>query len=189
MWDTNLFLALNFDGGTFLDTVMTIISGKVTWTPLYIALLYAVWRKGGWRAVAIFFLCAVAAVGLADMVAGIFKHTGPLKHLWESFPVRLRPMHTPALEGLVHTVKGGGQYGTVSAHAATTASVAIIAGWNLRNRVISALLVLWVVAVSYSRIYLGYHFPQDILLGWLTGAVCAVIPLFVAKAISSKNRS
>ncbi len=188
MWDTNLFLSLNFDGGTLLDSAMTIFSGKLTWAPLYVALLYAVWRKGGWRSLVVFLLCAVVAVGLSDMVAGIFKHTGPLKHLWQSFPVRLRPMHTPELEGLVHSLSAGGQYGTVSAHAATTASVAIIAGCKLRKKLTSALLIVWVLLVSYSRIYLGYHFPQDILLGWFTGALCSAIVLGAERFISSRSK-
>lgn len=127
----------------------------------------------------IFALCALVAVGLSDLVAGIFKHSGPLKHVWESFPVRLRPMHTPEFDGLIHAIKGGGRYGTVSAHAATTISIALLAALEIRKCWFSMLLTVWVVAVAYSRIYLAYHFPQDILLGWATGALCAALPYFV----------
>ncbi len=174
-WDHDIFLWLNFDGGAALDAIMTFASGKVSWLPLYLLLLYLVWRKGGWRLVGIFALCVIAAVALSDMVAGIFKHTGPLKHLWESFPVRLRPMHTLELEGFIHKIGGGGRNGTVSAHAATTASIAIIAAYELRKRWLTLLLGLWVLLVSYSRIYLAFHFPQDILLGWGVGAICAAL--------------
>ncbi len=173
-WDHNLFLWLNFDGGNILDSIMSIVSGKATWAPLYILLLFLVWRKGGWRSVGIFTLCVIGAVALSDMVAGIFKHTGLLKHVWESFPVRLRPMHTAELEGLIHKIGGGGKYGTVSAHAATTTSIAIIAASVLRKHWLTTTLIVWVLAVSYSRIYLAYHFPQDILLGWLVGTLCAI---------------
>ncbi|MFR9504357.1 MAG: phosphatase PAP2 family protein [Rikenellaceae bacterium] len=186
MWDHSIFLWLNFDGGAFVDSLMSIISGKVTWAPLYIFMLYLIYRKGGWRSVALFALCVIAAVGLSDMVAGIFKHTGPLKAVWESFPVRLRPMHTPELEGLIHKIGGGGRYGTISAHAATTASIAIIAALELRRRCITIALTIWVLAVSYSRIYLAFHFPQDILLGWITGAICAAIPYFVYSRIAKR---
>ncbi len=185
-WDHTLFLWLNFDGGAFLDGLMQLLSGKLTWVPLYVALLYGLWRKGGWRSVALFALCVIAAVGLSDIVAGIFKHSGPLKHAWESFPVRLRPMHTPELEGLIHKIAGGGRYGTVSAHAATTTSIAIIAALEFRKLPITLLLGLWVVAVSYSRIYLAYHFPQDILLGWATGALCAALPYLLYRRIAKK---
>ncbi len=178
-WDNNLFLWLNFDGGDFMDSLMILVSGRVTWLPLYLFILYMIWRKSGWRGVGLFALCVIAAVGLSDMISGIFKHSGPLKHVWESFPVRLRPMHTPELEGLIRKIVGGGKYGTVSAHAATTTSIAIFAALELRRRWLTIMLVLWVLLVSYSRIYLWYHFPQDILLGWATGAVCVALPYFI----------
>ncbi len=185
-WDHNIFLWLNFDGGSFVDSLMSLISGKVTWVPLYLLLLFMVWRKGGWRAVGVFALCVIAAVGLSDIIAGIFKHSGPLKHAWESFPVRLRPMHTPELEGLIHKIGGGGRYGTVSAHAATTTSIALIAALELRKRYMTILLTVWVLAVSYSRIYLAYHFPQDILLGWGVGALCALLPYGIYRRWAKK---
>ncbi len=169
-----------------MDSLMVLVSGKITWVPLYIFILYMVWRKGGWRGVGIFALCVIAAVALSDIVAGIFKHSGPLKHAWESFPARLRPMHTPELEGFIHTVKGGGRYGTVSAHAATTASIAIIAALELKRRWLTLILALWVVAVSYSRIYLAAHFPQDILIGWGVGALCAALPYLIYLRIAKK---
>ncbi len=185
-WDYPLFDLLTFDGGAFMDSAMLLISGKLTWLPLYLLLLFLVWRKGGWRSVGLFALCVIAAVGLSDIVAGIFKHTGPLKHAWESFPVRLRPMHTPELEGVIHKICSGGKYGTVSAHAATTASIALIAGLELRRRWLSIVLAIWVLLVSYSRIYLAYHFPQDILLGWAVGALCAAIAYIIYLRIAKK---
>ncbi|MFI3333344.1 MAG: phosphatase PAP2 family protein [Rikenellaceae bacterium] len=185
-WDHNIFLWLNFDGGATLDSIMTIASGKVTWAPLYTLLLYLVWRKGGWRRVGLFALCIICAVALSDMVAGIFKHTGLLKHLWESFPVRLRPMHTPELEGLIHKLGGGGKYGTISAHAATTTSIATIAIFEFKKCYATILLTIWVLLVSYSRIYLAFHFPQDILLGWATGILCAAVPYLVYSRIAKK---
>lgn len=173
-WDYPLFLWLNFDGGPVIDTLMAIISGRLTWLPLYLLILFLVWRKGGWRSVGIFTLCVIAAVGLSDIITGIFKHAGLLKHAWESFPVRLRPMHTPELEGLVHITRGGSKYGTVSAHAAISTSIAFMAARAIRHRALTICLTVWVVAVSYSRIYLACHFPQDILLGWGTGILCAL---------------
>ncbi len=173
-WDYSLFQWLNFDGGALMDFIMELVSGKITWAPLYLVLIFLVYRKCGWRNLILFVLCVALAVGLSDIVAGIFKHTGPLKHLWGSFPVRLRPMHTAELEGLIHKLGGGGKYGTVSAHAATTLSIAILASLVLRSRPLTVALAIWVVAVSYSRIYLAFHFPQDILLGWVTGGVCAL---------------
>lgn len=176
IWDIDLFLWLNFDGGTTFDSFMTFCSGKISWAPLYAALIAAVYLKErSVKSVIYFILIVVLAVVLSDLVSGIFKHSGPLKHLWESFPARLRPMRTPELEGLIHVLSGGSKYGTVSAHAATTISIALIGSLTLRKWWATTILALYALAVSYSRIYLAFHFPQDILLGWGVGLSCGAV--------------
>ena len=111
------------------------------------------------------------------MIAGIFKHSGLLKNLWPSFPVRLRPMHTPELEGLIHVAKQGGQYGTVSAHAATMVAMAVMAIAAIGRRWFGWLMLTVVVLVCYSRIYLAYHFPMDIVLGTVVGLIAGAVAL------------
>ncbi len=170
-WDHQLFLWLNFDGGAVMDAIMVFASGKVSWVALYALILWLVYRKYGWRGLVMAIVAIVCAVGISDMVAGIFKHTGPLKHLWPSFPARVRPMYTPELEGLVHSIMRGGQNGTVSAHASTSFSIGFIATMIICKRWFSVIMWSQVVLVCYSRIYLGYHFPQDILLGVGVGLV------------------
>ncbi len=167
--DHNLFLALNFDGGACMDWLMLGASGKLTWLPLYLLILLLVWRRYGWRNLLLFLGLALLGVVFTDLVAGIFKHSGPLKHLLPDLEPRLRPMYTPELEGLVHVIRHGGQYGTISAHAATTCSVAVLAAGVLNRRWFTAVALLWVLLVCYSRIYLAYHFPLDILYGLLLG--------------------
>lgn len=168
-FDYPLFLALNFDGGAVVDKIMVLFSTPLFWVWLYLIMLWLVWRKYSWRGVLLFLVAAAVAAGISDMVAGIFKHTGLLKNLWSDFPARLRPMHTPELEGLIHVVKQGGKYGTVSAHAATMFSVLILSTTTIRRAWFGWMMGLAVVAICYSRIYLAYHFPMDILLGALTG--------------------
>ena len=170
-FDYPLFLALNFDGGAVVDKIMVLFSTPLFWVWLYLIMLWLVWRKYSWRGVLLFLVAAAVAAGISDMVAGIFKHTGLLKNLWSDFPARLRPMHTPELEGLIHVVKQGGKYGTVSAHAATMFSVLILSTTTIRRAWFGWMMGLAVVAICYSRIYLAYHFPMDILLGALTGSV------------------
>ena len=114
--DHSLFLDLNFDGGVCMDRLMLLCSGKLTWVPLYALILWLVYRRTGLRNLLLFAGLAVLSVVLTDIVAGIFKHSGLLKNLLPDFQPRLRPMYTPELEGLVHVVKRGGQFGTVSAH-------------------------------------------------------------------------
>lgn len=177
--DYELFLWLNFDGGALLDKIMVAISTPTTWSWLYVMLLYLAWRGGGWRGVLLYLVAVAGAMGLSDMIAGIFKHSGLLGDLWASFPARLRPMHTPELQGLVHSVKVGGQYGTVSAHAATMVSLAVVTAPIMRRRWLT--IVLWsvVVLTSYSRIYLAYHFPIDIALGAMTGLISGYLMLLL----------
>lgn len=183
--DHNLFLALNFDGGALLDWLMLTASGKLTWVPLYLLILWLVWRRYGWRNLLIFLLLAILGVVLTDLVAGIFKHSGPLKGLLPNLEPRLRPMYTPELEGLIHVIRQGGQYGTISAHAATTCSVALLGSWVVRERWFTLLAILWVLLVSYSRIYLAYHFPLDILYGLLLGTAAGLLTMGLFKRFAT----
>lgn len=197
--DHSLFMALNFDGGPCWDRVMLTLSGTTMWLPLYALILYLVWRRGGWRGLAIFFVLMVAALALADIVSGIFKHNGLLGGLLPNFEPRWRPMFTPALEGLdispdslralrrlspgelaaagydgnwaVHVPPEAvsGRFGTVSAHAATIAALAMLSAAVIRRRWFTLLMALCTVVICYSRIYLAKHFPLDLLWGLLVG--------------------
>lgn len=184
--DHSLFLWMNFDGGAALDSLMLLASGKLTWVPLYLLILWLVWRKVGSRALLIFVVMAVLGVVLTDIVAGVFKHSGPLKWLLPNLDVRLRPMYTPELEGLVHVVKQGGKFGSVSAHAATTCSVALLSALTLRRCWFSVVAVVWVALVCYSRIYLAYHFPLDILYGLILGAAVGYLCHALYKSLSAR---
>ena len=191
--DESLFLALNFDGGPCLDQIMTLISGMAIWIPFYLLILWLVCRRYGWRNTLLFLAALALALVLSDMLCGIFKHSGPLKHLWADFPPRWRPMFSPALEGLdipadslfawrhaglptpnslVHVPAGAvaGKYGTVSSHAATIAAVVVMSAAVIRRRWFTWLGIAAALLICYSRIYLGKHFPMDLVWGTLVGA-------------------
>ena len=171
-FDERLFLWLNFDGGAILDSIMSAISGVALWIPLYLYIAWAVLRKYGWKSMLAFLVCLALAMGIADMLCGIFKHTGLLKSLWADFPARNRPMFDVAVRDLAHVVSyAHGPYGTVSAHAATTAAMAILSALVLRKRWYSWTIAFIVLLISYSRIYLACHFPQDIALGLAVGLI------------------
>lgn len=170
--DERLFLWLNFDGGAVLDSIMSAISGVVMWLPLYLFIAWAVLRKYGWKSLIAFLVCLALAMGFADMLCGIFKHTGLLKSVWADFSARHRPMFDIAVRELAHVVSyAHGPYGTVSAHAATTAAMAVLSALVLRKRWYSLTIAFIVLLISYSRIYLACHFPQDILLGLAVGLI------------------
>lgn len=187
-WDYPLFEMLNFDGGATLDSLMSAISGIVMWIPLYLLILYMVWRRWSWRGVVALILAVALALGLADLLAGIFKHSGPLKNLWPDFPARLRPMFSEGLSDVNIPSTHHGRYGTVSAHAATIVSLSIISAYAIHRRWFSWLIALVAIAICYSRIYLACHFPQDILLGAALGVVTATLGILVFRAIAGKNK-
>ena len=187
-WDWGLFDALNFDGGKGLDTIMSAISGVWMWLPLYLLIIYMVWRKYGWLGLIALVVALGVAMGLADIIAGIFKHSGPLKELWPDFPVRQRPMFNDLVDD-VHVVSTQhGQYGTVSAHAATVVALAVISTIVISRRWFTWLMVSVAVVICYSRIYLACHFPQDILIGALLGIASGFVGVWLFKRILRLGR-
>ena len=191
-FDHQLFLDLNFDGGPCMDRLMLTVSGTAMWLPLYALILWLVWRRGGWRGVIVFTVLMIAALALADMVSGMFKSNGVLGGLLPGFEPRWRPMFTPSLEGLeiapdslralrmagtpgdwtvhVPVEAVSGRYGTVSAHAATIVALTVLSAAAIRRRWFTALMLFCTVLICYSRIYLGKHFPMDLVWGTLVGA-------------------
>lgn len=181
-WDWGLFEFLNFDGPAWLDVAMTKISGMALWIPLYILILYLVWRRHSWRGILAFVVAVGVAILFADVVAGIFKHQGPLADIWPSFPARLRPQHTP--EGLDFAANGyytGNIYGTVSGHTSTITAIAILSAVAVEKRWFTIVMASVATLICYSRIYLACHFPQDILLGAVVGIVAAIIGILLFK--------
>jgi len=161
--DQQLFLFLNSLNNPFWDKVMHAISGKITWFPLYLAIL--VWiGYSHKRKFPVIILFVVIAVTLADQVS---------VQLFKNVFHRLRPCHEPALQGMVHLVNGecGGLYGFVSSHATNAFNVALISLMFIRKRWFTISIVLWALIVGYSRIYLGVHYPGDVVCGSLAGAL------------------
>lgn len=174
----NLLLFLNFDSGPFWDTFFWHVSGKLEWIWLYLLILWMIYRRFGWKKTLLALLIIVAAVAACDQIANFFKANYP----------RLRPTRTPHLEPFLHTVRGyrGGMYGTVSAHAATTFSIALISAAIIRKKLFTVLIVCWSLLVGYSRIYLGVHYPLDVALGLLTGTGVGLLGIWAWRAITRR---
>ncbi|MCR5645269.1 MAG: phosphatase PAP2 family protein [Bacteroidales bacterium] len=175
--DSQLFLFLNGLHTEWLDTVMVAITEMWLWIPLYILLLYMVFKQYGKRGWWILLAVAVLILCSDQLSAHVCK---PLFH-------RLRPCFNPDLEGLVHLPKGlpGGRYGFVSSHAANTFAVATFLTAVLRKsyRSIGWWLFAWALVSSYSRIYIGVHYPGDILAGAVLGVLIGLIIAMIVRRL------
>lgn len=168
--DSDWVLAINRAHFPVLDSVMIFISEKWVWLPLYGFLLWIFLRPVSGSLPKIYLILAIAAgVALSDQTA-----SAVLKPLFE----RLRPCHDPSLASLLHLPIGcGGKFGFASSHASNTAFLAIFF-FLLRGKEwpwLSYLLLIWALVTGYSRIYLGAHFPGDVLVGYAIGAFWAFL--------------
>ena len=170
--DTELFLFLNRDLGLFADQFFSLISSKWIAIPLYLFIGWMMYRKYGNKILIILGAVAIL-IFVSDQLSVAFKN------LIE----RPRPCHEDSLAGLVRTVNGrcGGQYGFYSSHASNTLAIALFTIGLLRIPALTAFLFIWCVAVGYSRIYLGVHYPVDVLCGWIAGALLGIVAAHILK--------
>lgn len=177
--DKNLFIWLNSHHSPFWDKLMWLISGKIEWLPLYLLLIGFIIYRFRWKSIPII-LAIVLTITLADQIA-----VKAFKVVFE----RLRPSHNSEFEGIIHLVKDyhGGRFGFVSNHAANSFGLATIMSLIFRNKYFSPGILLWAALVSYSRIYLGVHYPADIIGGAILGAgLGSLVYFLLGKFLSSK---
>jgi len=162
-WDLALMQTLNFDGGPVMDTIMWYASSIPFWIPFYLIVIWMVYRRFGWKPALIFVVCGLLMLFCVETVSTFFKQNLS----------KFRPTHYPPLEGLLHSVRDykGGLYGTVSAHAGNTTGFAILTSLIIRRRWYTIMIIFWGALISYSRIYLGVHYPADIMFGIINGCI------------------
>lgn len=165
--DRSIFLFLNGIHNEFFDVFMWYVSKTATWTLMLLFLLYILF-KNNWKIALLVVVGIALTITFADQIS-----SGLIKDLVERF----RPTHNPEIENLVHTVNGykGGLYGFVSSHAANTLGVAVYISLLFKNRYITLSMMFWTLLVAYSRIYLGVHYPGDILGGMIVGVISGIV--------------
>ncbi len=174
--DQQLFLLLNGSESSWLDVVMLTVTSVWTWTLLLLALVTKVSITYDLRRFLLFFVVFGLVILCADQLSSSLMK--PLFH-------RLRPSHEPSLSSVIDIVGNyrGGMYGFVSSHAANMFGVATYISLVLRGRMRTLTVFLWALIGSYSRIYLGVHYPGDVLCGALLGVVvgwlCAQLFLYL----------
>ena len=161
--DTDALLAVNGLHDMFQDALWWMVSAKWSSLLLVLALVWILLHQNRRHALLVLLMLVLAFV-IADQVS-----SGLIKHLVE----RLRPTHDPSLGDAVHVVNGyrGGMYGFVSSHAANAFAAATLIALIMRHRLVTISLLAWAALQCYSRVYLGVHYPGDILGGVIVGVL------------------
>lgn len=173
--DTDLFLFLNQFNTPLFDELMHALSKSIVLMSLILALIMTLliysYQKKSW----LFILFIIINFGMTDAISSrVFKPTFK----------RLRPCKIEILKPIIHTYGNcyGGKYGFVSSHAANTLGIAILLALFLKKK------FWWITIfypysfiVSYSRIYLGKHYPLDLLGGWVLALICSLLSFWLFK--------
>ena len=176
--DTNVFLFLNGFHNTFWDYFMSMYSSRFVWVPFYLSFLYVMLRNFHYKVTLTCLVIIVAIIFVCDQTASTI-----LKPMVE----RMRPSNLDnPISPMVHVVFDyrGGRYGFPSSHAANSWSMAFFAMYLVRRNKLTAFLIVWALVMSYSRIYLGVHYPGDLLVGTFIGFVTATISYYVFRYLA-----
>lgn len=181
--DAGLLLAVNGLHSDYWDSFMRLYSTrKLLWIPLYVALSYAIYRSFGWRVLLWALVLQACSLLVTDAVAS---------HLIKPYVGRLRPANVEsAIAAAVHVVDGhrGGAFSFPSSHSGNVWSLAVLMSLLLRHRLLVFSLSFWALLMCYSRMYLGLHYPSDLLVGASLGVLCAWLSWLVLRSVIVRER-
>lgn len=177
-FDKQLLLAINGWNNCFFDSMMVFITNKYTGIPLYALILFFIFYKRNIKLALLMFLSVIVTFALCDSLSvALFKDVFQ----------RLRPCYDPTTENLVRMLEyKGGQYGFVSSHAVNMFGLAAISSALLKKRWLTILLFVWAALVGYSRVYVGKHFPLDVICGAVFGLFIGYLVYFIFTKIKKK---
>ena len=160
--DTQLFVYLNSLGSETYDGLWLIITKQFNWIPFFLLLFYLIYKKLGIKQTGYLLIFVAVLVLATDQLTNLFKYTFQ----------RPRPCNNPEINTFIRIVQIRTSFSFFSGHAANTMAVASFLYFIFKNQFkYFWLLFLWPLIFAYSRIYLGLHYPIDILTGYLFGFV------------------
>ena len=164
--DKQLLVFLNGLGSPRFDGLWLIITNQLYWTPLFLVIFYLLQKKLGWKKFGYYILFTALLIVLTDQTANLFKHTFQ----------RLRPCNDETVNHIIRVVKSSPSFSFFSGHAANSMATAVFSFMILKKFYKHTyLLFLFPLIFAYSRIYLGLHFPSDIITGYTFGATFGFI--------------
>ncbi|MBV7267933.1 phosphatase PAP2 family protein [Winogradskyella luteola] len=179
-FDKELFIYLNGLGTDTWDGFWLAYTNKVYWIPFYIFLAYLLYKRLGTKMVLLTLLIAILMVSFTDQITNLFKH---------GFE-RLRPCHQDGVKEVMDLVKSrcGGKYGYFSGHSSNSMGVAMLVGLMLKEKYkyLIYILIVWALMMGYSRIYIGVHYPLDVLSGFIFGGLSGFMFYKLDKYLQSR---
>ncbi|SDS70551.1 undecaprenyl-diphosphatase [Formosa sp. Hel1_31_208] len=168
--DTDLFLYLNNLGSETWDGFWMFYTTKFNWIPFYAVLAYLMYKRLNTKTFIFTLLVVALMITFTDQITNVFKKV---------LVMRLRPCHNEDIDGMFRLVKEycGGRYGYFSGHASNSMSVAVFTSLMLRSKYkfLPFVMIIWAMAMGYSRIYIGVHYPLDVLSGMVFGALSGLL--------------
>ena len=178
--DTEILLFFNGLYSTFFDYFMMAFTGKLIWVPMFATILYILFRRFSWKVALCYTIAIAAAIACADQIGAT---------LIRPAAERLRPTNiNNPINTLVHIVDGyrGGRYGFPSCHAANSFALATFLSLLFAKRRFSIFVFTWAILTAYSRLYLGVHYPGDLLVGGIIGAFSGWLMFIISKKIANE---
>ena len=178
-YDTDLFLLLNNLGNETWDGMWLFITNKFSSIPLYLVLLYPVYKNLGLKGLLVIMVCTTLMITMTDQLSYFVKHT--LK--------RPRPCGEEDLRSLMRFVADRcGRYGYFSGHAVSSMATAVFIGLTLKHKYhyLSFILLFWAFMIGFSRIYVGVHYPLDVLTGMIVGGLFGWLFYLIQKKAMTK---
>ena len=192
-WDTSLLLAVNKGHTVELDHFMWWVSQPIIWSPLYAFLIVFFIRQYGWKNTGLILLAYAALIFCTDFLN---------LHCIKNVVQRLRPTHEPELAGMLHVIADqqgnpylGGLYGFVSSHAANHFGIAYLSAVLMRKwmKGFTRIFYVWACMVAYSRVYMGVHYPLDVICGASLGLAAGIVVYralyFMMKRVGAERSS